>query len=108
MAQYLVFVGAAVGFFFGILPYLINTLKGKTKPNKVSWLIWAVAPLIGAAAAFSAGLGFLADNQGSQRGHCFCDFERWLGCPSHFDKIMEVSGNGNCCSLRGWCFRQPD
>lgn len=26
--------------------YIRDTLKGETKPNKVSWFIWAIAPLI--------------------------------------------------------------
>lgn len=34
--------------------YIRDTLKGKTKPNRVSWLLWALFPLIGTAAAFQA------------------------------------------------------
>lgn len=30
----------------GGLSYLIDTLKGKVKPNKVSWLLWGIAPMI--------------------------------------------------------------
>ncbi|MDP2933760.1 MAG: hypothetical protein Q8N81_06575, partial [bacterium] len=58
MLQYLVFVGVVVLFFFGILPYIRDTLKGKTKPNRVTWLMWSVAPLIGAIAAISNGVGW--------------------------------------------------
>ena len=58
MLQYLVFVGAAVGFFFGTLPYIKDTLSGKTKPNRVSWLMWSVAPLIAAAAIITDGVGW--------------------------------------------------
>ena len=32
--------------------YAYNTLKGKTKPNRITWFLWALAPLI----AFSAQL----------------------------------------------------
>ncbi|MFM1849049.1 MAG: hypothetical protein RL417_2523 [Pseudomonadota bacterium] len=32
-----------------------DTLAGKTKPNRVSWFLWALAPIIGAAAAAAAG-----------------------------------------------------
>ena len=60
MLPYLVFVGAVVGFFFGILPYIKDTLKGKTKPNRVSWLMWSMAPIIGAAAAVADGVGWAA------------------------------------------------
>jgi hypothetical protein len=35
--------------------YLRDTLKGETKPNRVSWFLWALLPLIGTAAAFQAG-----------------------------------------------------
>ena len=33
--------------------YIVDTLKGQTKPNRVSWLLWTVAPLI----AFGGELG---------------------------------------------------
>ena len=26
----------------GYLPYIINILKGKSKPNRVTWLIWSI------------------------------------------------------------------
>jgi len=35
---------------FGDLSYVLHTLQNKTKPNRVSWFMWALAPLI----AFSA------------------------------------------------------
>ena len=58
MLQYLVFVGAAVNLVFGALPYIKDTLKGKTKPNRVSWLMWSIAPLIGTIAAVINGVGW--------------------------------------------------
>lgn len=36
---------------YGISFYIRDTLRGKTKPNRVSWAMWAIAPLIGAGAA---------------------------------------------------------
>jgi len=60
MLQYLVFVGTIVLFFGGVLPYIKDTLKGKTKPNKMTWLMWSVAPLIGGMAAFADGVGWAA------------------------------------------------
>lgn len=39
----------------GSVAYVFDTLKGKTKPNRVSWFLWAVAPLIGTGAAISSG-----------------------------------------------------
>lgn len=38
----------------GTVPYLIDTIRGKTKPNIVSWLTWTVLTGIGAAAAYSS------------------------------------------------------
>jgi hypothetical protein len=35
------------------VPYLLDTLKGKTKPRIVSWLTWSVLTGIATAAAFS-------------------------------------------------------
>ncbi len=55
MLQYLVFVGMAVQLI-GISSYLKETLAGKTKPNRVTWIMWAIAPLIGTAAALSSGV----------------------------------------------------
>ncbi len=34
--------------------YIRDTIKGKTKPNRVSWSMWALAPLIATGAAISA------------------------------------------------------
>lgn len=55
MLFYLVFVGAAIQFF-GALAYARDTWKGETQPNRVSWLLWSAAPLIGTAAALSDGV----------------------------------------------------
>lgn len=38
----------------GSYAYIRDTLAGKTKPNRVSWSMWALAPLIGTVAALSA------------------------------------------------------
>ncbi len=41
----------------GGLNYLIATLKGRVKPNRVSWFLWAVAPLIAFTAEIEQGVG---------------------------------------------------
>lgn len=55
MFQYLVLLGVTVQLL-GIFYYIKEMLKGNTKPNRVTWLLWAVAPLIGTAAAISNGV----------------------------------------------------
>jgi len=58
MFEYLVFVGVVIGFTFGYLPYIKDILRGKTKPNMVTWLMWSIAPLIGSIAAVVDGVGW--------------------------------------------------
>lgn len=45
-----------VGAYF----YIKDTLNGKSKPNRVTWGMWALSPLIGAVAALSAHADFWA------------------------------------------------
>jgi hypothetical protein len=54
-----VIVGAAIGFI-GMLGYIIDVVKGKAKPNKVSFLCWALAPLIAFFAEIKEGVGIQA------------------------------------------------
>lgn len=42
----------------GSYTYIRDTLTGKTKPNRVSWLMWSVAPLISMVAAISANADY--------------------------------------------------
>lgn len=39
----------------GVIPYLKDILKGKTKPNLVSWVTWTLLTVIATAAEISAG-----------------------------------------------------
>ncbi|MCL5667380.1 MAG: hypothetical protein M1383_06445 [Patescibacteria group bacterium] len=52
-SHWLVIISALISLA-GSFAYIRNTLKGKTKPNRVSWSLWALAPLIGTGAALSA------------------------------------------------------
>lgn len=54
-----VFVGVGLQFVGG-LSYLVDTVKGKIKPNKVSWLLWSIAPLIAFFAEINQGVGIQA------------------------------------------------
>jgi hypothetical protein len=51
-----VILGAVIGTA-GMAAYVRDTLRGVTQPNRVTWLMWAVAPLIAFAAELQAGVG---------------------------------------------------
>jgi len=51
-----IFVAVALNLSGG-LSYLIATLKGEAKPNKVSWFLWGVAPMIAFVAQIKQGVG---------------------------------------------------
>lgn len=36
--------------------YIRNTIKGETKPNRMTWLMWSIAPMIGTAAALASNV----------------------------------------------------
>ncbi len=56
-------MSAAIIVFFAALlniagtsMYILHTLRGQTKPNRVSFLIWSVVPLIGVAGSLAQGV----------------------------------------------------
>lgn len=51
-----VFLGVLISVI-GASSYLIDTIKGKVKPNRVSFFLWALAPLIAFAAEIKQGVG---------------------------------------------------
>jgi hypothetical protein len=51
-----VILGAILSLIGGI-SYLLDTIRGKTKPNRVSWLLWALAPMIAFSAELKQGVG---------------------------------------------------
>lgn len=54
-----IYLGTAIGAM-GTAAYLRDTLRGTTKPNRVTWLLWAFAPLLAAAVEFDEGIGLRA------------------------------------------------
>lgn len=40
--------------------YLFETIKGRVKPNRVTWLLWGLAPIVIYFAQLSKGVGFEA------------------------------------------------
>jgi len=55
MLQYLVIVGAMVQLA-GVFSYLKGTIRGETKPNRITWFMWSIAPLIASAAGLASGV----------------------------------------------------
>lgn len=51
-----VFLGAAFSII-GAMSYARDTIRGVTKPNRVSWLLWTIAPLRAFAAKLRQGVG---------------------------------------------------
>jgi hypothetical protein len=54
-----VILGAVIALG-GSLSYAISTLRGKTKPNRVTWCLWALAPFVAFAAEIGQGVGLRA------------------------------------------------
>ncbi len=51
-----VIIGTVIGAI-GSLAYLIDTVKGRVQPNRVSFLLWSVAPCIAFAAQIQQAVG---------------------------------------------------
>lgn len=51
-----VFLGALI-LLLGSIQYFIETLQGKVKPNRVTWFLWSLAPLIAFSAQIQQGVG---------------------------------------------------
>jgi len=54
-----IIVGTLIGAA-GSVVYLINTVKGKVKPNRVSFLLWSIVPFIAFFAQIKQGVGLVA------------------------------------------------
>lgn len=54
--QNFVILGTLIGTA-GAFAYLWDTIKGKVKPNRVSFLLWSIAPMIAFAAQIKQGVG---------------------------------------------------
>lgn len=59
LPSYFIIVGTLIGTS-GSIAYLIDTVKGKIKPNRVSFLLWSIAPIIAFFAQISQGVGLEA------------------------------------------------
>lgn len=54
-----VLLGAALTLI-GSSGYAVATVRGRTRPNRVTWFLWALAPLIGFTAQVDDGVGWPA------------------------------------------------
>ena len=56
ISENFVYLGVAIGFA-GNAVYVLDTLKGRNRPNRVSWFMWTLAPFVAFAAQLSEGVG---------------------------------------------------
>ncbi|MDE2031089.1 MAG: hypothetical protein KGI58_02410 [Patescibacteria group bacterium] len=49
---YLTIILGLIGVFF----YIKDTFLGNTKPNRVSWIFWTIAPFVGVYVAYKSGV----------------------------------------------------
>ncbi|MBI1309538.1 MAG: hypothetical protein GC129_06825 [Proteobacteria bacterium] len=54
---YFVFLAAFINLIGGV-SYVVETYRGNTKPNRVSWFLWALAPMVAVAAQLASGIGW--------------------------------------------------
>jgi hypothetical protein len=57
LPEQFVLISAALSLIGGST-YIRDTLGGKTKPNKVSWFLWALAPLVAFFIQYNEGVGW--------------------------------------------------
>lgn len=55
---FLVIISVCISIY-GSYRYVYDTIRGTTRPNRISYGLWAIAPLIGVGAAISSGAGVL-------------------------------------------------
>lgn len=51
---------AALFVIFGGYDYIVQTIKGKVKPNRVTWFLWTLAPMVAFFAEIQKGVGIQA------------------------------------------------
>ncbi len=56
LPSYFVIIGVLIGTV-GSISYVVDTLRGNVKPNKVSFLMWSIAPFIAFTAQVKQGVG---------------------------------------------------
>lgn len=59
ISEKFVIVGAVLNLI-GTFGYARDTIRGTTRPNRISWAMWTLAPLIAFAAEINKGVGLIA------------------------------------------------
>lgn len=59
LPSYFVIIGTGLGVIAS-LSYLVETLRGKVRPNRVSFFMWSIAPTIAFAAEVGQGVGLVS------------------------------------------------
>ena len=59
MFEFIVLI-AALATLIAAIAYVRSMFKGQTKPNRVTWLMWTIAPFTAAFASFSSGATWAA------------------------------------------------
>ena len=59
LPEQFVFVGIAINAI-GLSSYFLDTVRGKIKPNKVSFALWSIAPILAFFAMLDEGVGVQA------------------------------------------------
>ncbi|HYF96492.1 MAG TPA: hypothetical protein VD947_00460, partial [Patescibacteria group bacterium] len=56
IAEQFIILGVLINFL-GSLHYVADTIKGQTKPNRVTWFLWTLFPMIAFAAMLEKDVG---------------------------------------------------
>ncbi len=56
LPEYFALIGIGVNAI-GAVSYLIDTLRGRVIPNRVTWFLWALAPMVAFFAQINQGVG---------------------------------------------------
>ena len=56
LPDYFIIIGTLIGAV-GSIGYILDTIKGRAKPNRVSFLLWAIAPIVAFTAQIGQGVG---------------------------------------------------
>jgi hypothetical protein len=57
LPQYVAYVSILTGIA-GAFFYIKDTYLGNTRPNRVTWIFWAIAPMVGVYIAYQSGVAF--------------------------------------------------